>query len=149
MSGPSDNKMEKFSERRLTCIMCPLGCEVTVKYDEKGDIKEVVGQKCPKGEKYARDEFATPLRVLTSTVRLEGGSLGRLPVRTSGFIPKDKMFDCMKEIGKIVAKPPVAIGSVMVRNILGLNVDIVATRDAQECREGELNSQGLFGPNGF
>ena len=131
MSDLSANKAEKFSEKKLICIMCPLGCEVTVKYDEKGGIQEVLGQKCPKGEKYARNEFATPLRVLTSTVAIGGAAFARLPVKTSGFIPKDKMFECMKEIEKIRVKAPIKIGEKIINNILGLNVDVVATRDVK------------------
>lgn len=123
--------------------MCPLGCEVTVKYDEMDNIVEVVGQKCPKGEKYARDEFKAPRRVLTSTVAIEGGPIARLPVRTSGLIPKDRVFDCMKEVENVKIKVPVRAGDVILKNILGLNVDIVATRDVEKCQEPESNRHGI------
>ena len=120
---------DRINENKFICIMCPLGCEVTVKSDESGKITEVLGNQCIKGEKYARDEFTHPLRVLTSTVAIEGALAARLPVRTSELIPKDRMFDCMKEIRNIKVKAPVKVGDVIASDILGLGVDVVATRD--------------------
>ena len=120
---------DRITEKKFTCIMCPLGCAVTVKADDSGNIFEIIGSRCLKGEKYIRDEFSAPKRVLTSTVAIEGARFNRLPVRTSGLVPKDKLFDLMKEIQKIKAKAPVNIGDVILKNIRGLGVDIVATRD--------------------
>lgn len=120
----------QISEKKFICITCPLGCEVTVKSDESGQIKEVLGNKCAKGDKYVRDESAHPLRVLTTTVAIEGAQFARLPVRTSDFIPKDRIFDCMKEIQKVRVKAPVKPGDKVIENILDLNVDIIATRGA-------------------
>ena len=121
--------MSDQGEKKFVCIMCPLGCEVTVKSDENGQITEILGNSCKKGETYVRDEFTKPMRVLTSTVAIEGALFARLPVRTSDFIPKDKIFDCMKEIRKVRVKSPVKICDKMIENILGLGVDVVATRD--------------------
>jgi CxxC motif-containing protein len=120
---------DRITEKKFTCIMCPLGCAVTLKADDSGNIFEIMGSRCLKGEKYIRDEFSTPKRVLTSTVAIEGAKFDRLPVRTSDLVPKDKLFDLMKEIQKIKAKAPVNIGDVILKNIRGLGVDIVATRD--------------------
>ena len=120
---------KKISEKKFICIMCPLGCEVTVKSDERGNILEILGNKCAKGEPYARDEFTKPMRVLTSTIKIEGALFPRLPVRTSDLIPKDKIFDCMKEISKTKVKSGVKLGNVIIKNVLGLQVDVIATRD--------------------
>ena len=122
---------DRITEKKFICIMCPLGCEVTVKSNESGQITEVLGNKCAKGEKYARDEYTHPLRVLTSTVAIEGAQFARLPVRTSDLIPKDRIFDCMKEIEKARAKAPVKLGDKIIENILGLGVDVIATRDIE------------------
>lgn len=119
----------QINEKKFICIMCPLGCEVTVKSDESGQIKEVLGNTCAKGEKYVRDEAVHPVRVLTSTVAIEGAAFARLPVRTSGPIPKDRMFDCMKEIQKAKVKAPVKLGDKVIENIIGLGIDVVATRN--------------------
>ena len=117
------------AERKFTCIMCPLGCEVTVKSDKEGKIVEILGHKCNKGEKYAKDEFIKPMRILTSTVSAEGARYPRLPVKTSSFIPKAKIFECMNEITKVKAKAPIKNGQVIIKDILGLGVDIISTRD--------------------
>ena len=120
---------EKISENKYVCIMCPLGCEVTVRSDERGNIIEVLGNKCEKGEQYARDEHSHPKRILTTTVAIEGAKLPWLPLRTSGYLPKEKIFDCMNEIRKVKVKSPVKLGDRIIENILGLGVDVVATRD--------------------
>jgi len=119
---------KKMDERKFTCIMCPLGCEVTVKSDDAGRIIELIGANCPKGEKYIKEEFSTPKRVLTTTVAVERSEISRLPVRTSDFIPKDKIFDCMTVLSKAKVKAPVKISDIVIENILGLGVDVVATR---------------------
>jgi len=118
-----------LTERKFICIMCPIGCEVTVKADEKGNIIEILGNKCEKGDVYAREEFTSPKRFLTSTVAIEGASISRLPVRISSPIPKDKMLDCMREIQKAKIKAPVKLGDKIIENILGLEVDVIASRD--------------------
>ena len=120
---------DNLNEKKFICIMCPLGCLITVKADDNGDIKEILGSSCKKGKQYAKDEFTRPMRVLTSTVAIEGAPFSRLPLRTAGFIPKDRMLDCMKEIQKIKVKAPVKIGDVIIRDVLGLKVDVTATRD--------------------
>ncbi len=77
--------------RELTCIGCPIGCALRV--EVKGEEITVSGNTCPRGEKYARAEVTNPVRTLTSTVALEGGSIARVPVRTRGEVPKGKLFD--------------------------------------------------------
>ena len=120
---------DQLNEKKFTCIMCPLGCEVTVKSDANGQITAVLGNKCAKGDEYARDEFTHPLRILTSTVAIEGAIAERLPVRTSKPIPKDRIFDAMDEMRKICAKTPLKLGDKVIENLLGLGMDVIATRD--------------------
>ncbi len=43
-------------EKLITCIVCPNGCNVTVKEQEGGELL-VEGFECKRGDKYARDEF--------------------------------------------------------------------------------------------
>ena len=103
--------------------------EFTVSSDAKGEIKEIVGNTCAKGEAYVREEFSRPKRVLTSTVAIEGAEFSRLPVRTSNLIPKDKIFDCMNEIMKAKVEALVKLGDKVISNLLNLGVDVIATRD--------------------
>ena len=114
--------------KEMTCIVCPMGCplKVTINGDE---IVDVTGNTCPRGKKYAITEVTAPRRVLTSTVRVEGGHLPLCPVRTRGDIPKGLLFDAMKEVNALVIKAPVAIGDVLIPDICGTGVPLVACRN--------------------
>ena len=109
----------------LICITCPKGCHLTV--DEENDYK-VTGNACPRGAEYGRNEMLHPVRVITSTVKIEGADIARLPVKTDRPLPKEKMFDCMQLINSLSAKSPVKVGQVLAGNILGTDVNIVATK---------------------
>ena len=113
--------------KKLICIVCPKGCRLTV-----DDKLNVTGNGCNRGIKYAIDELTNPTRMITSTVKIEGGQLSRLPVVTSAPVPKDLIFDVMKEINKISVVAPVKVKTVVLKNVLNLGVDIVATRDIDE-----------------
>ncbi|MDD5679890.1 MAG: DUF1667 domain-containing protein [Candidatus Omnitrophica bacterium] len=114
--------------KKLTCIECPVGCSLSVDI-ENCKVTGISGNKCPKGEKYAISEIENPLRILTSVVLSEGLPLKVVPVRTDNPIPKAKIFEAMNEIKKIRITKPVTVGEILVTNFLGLNVNIVATRD--------------------
>lgn len=109
----------------LICITCPKGCHLTV--DEENDYK-VTGNACPRGAEYGRNEMLHPVRMITSTVKIEGADIARLPVKTDRPLPKEKMFDCMQLINGLSAKSPVKVGQVLAENILGTDVNIVATK---------------------
>ena len=111
-------------EREMTCIICPRGCHLKVDAD-----LNVTGNFCPRGAAYAKQEILDPRRTLTTTVRVESELLGVCPVKTIAPIPKDSVLDAMKEINKVTLKPPVHIGDIVVKDILGTGVDVVATRD--------------------
>ena len=70
--------------------------------------------------------------MLTSTVRIEGGLYRRLPVITSANIPENKMMDVMREIDKVHVNAPVPIGCVLVENVCGLGVNIIASRTMEK-----------------
>ena len=78
-----------MEKRELTCISCPMGCQMTV-YMDNGDIK-VTGNTCKRGEIYAKKEVTDPRRVVTSSVRVKNGELIRVSVKTETDIPKDKI----------------------------------------------------------
>ncbi len=116
----------------MNCIMCPMGCELTVTLED-GAVTGVSGNTCPRGDKYARDEVTAPKRMLTSTVRITGGLLPLLPVVSAAPLPKEKILACAAYLRGITVQAPVAAGDVVAADILGLGVDIVASRgmDAQ------------------
>ena len=107
----------------LTCIVCPRGCHLVVDEDLK-----VTGNSCPRGEAYGKQEVTDPRRTVTSTVRVDSIEFAVLPVKTKGDISKGKIFEVMEEINKVHAHVPVHIGDVLVHDIAGSGVDLVATR---------------------
>lgn len=117
--------------RDLICVACPRGCPIKVTMDDAGEITEISGQTCKRGDEYARAEVTHPERSLTSTVRVEGGSAYVVPVKSSVAIPKELLFDAMKEINSAKIKAPVHIGDVVIKNILGTGADIIATNEAK------------------
>ena len=120
----------KLDTKKLTCICCPLGCSIEADM-QGGSVVAVRGNGCPNGEKYAHTELTAPVRTLTSTVALVNSKSGmRLaPVRSSEPIPKDKLFDCMKEIANISVSAPVRIGGTVLQNAAGTGISIIITRD--------------------
>lgn len=114
--------------RTLTCIICPNGCELEIAY-EGDQILFVTGNKCPKGAEYAEQEIKNPMRTIASSVNLEGGSMPLVSVRVNGPIPKAKIMDVMEVIRKTTVTAPVKIGDVVIADVLGLGVDVIATRN--------------------
>ena len=117
-----------MENRILTCIVCPRGCQLTVKFDESGKIARIDGNACKRGAVYAEDECTHPMRTITSTVRCEGGAI--VSVKTSGTVPKEKIFEVMREINLARAADTVKIGEVVIKNICSLGVDLIATSNA-------------------
>lgn len=111
-------------EKNLICIGCPQGCRLNVLI--KGDEVEVMGYKCKRGLDYAKQEAIHPVRTLTTIVLVEGRERP-LPVRTKSPIPKELLFKAMSELAKVRVKPPVKVGDVILNNILGTGIDIIAT----------------------
>ena len=117
-----------MEKRELTCIGCPMGCQITVEL-EGTEILSVKGNTCAIGDKYARNEVIHPERSVTSTVVVDGGDKPRCSVKTAGNIPKDKIAECMKAIDAVRVNAPVKIGDVIIENVLGTGVNVVATRN--------------------
>ena len=114
-------------KKDLICINCPRGCNLTVEY-ENGEILSVTGNSCKRGITYANDEILHPKRVVTSIVKVEGGKDPVTSVRTNGAIPKELIFDVMKEINAACVASPAKIGDVAIENVLDTGVDVIITR---------------------
>ena len=117
-----------MEERNLTCISCPMGCPLTVVM-ENGEVVSVSGNTCKRGDIYARKEVTNPTRIVTSTVRVEGGNADMVSVKTKEDVTKGKIFDCVKALKGVTVKAPVHIGDVIVSDVAGTGVDIVATKE--------------------
>lgn len=113
-----------MATRDMTCIVCPMGCQLHVELD--GDkVVSVSGNTCPRGKQYAIDECTHPMRTITSTARTENGEV--IPVKTNRTIPKELMFECMKEINRAAVKLPARVGDVVIENVLGTGADVIVT----------------------
>ena len=112
-------------ERKLTCIVCPKGCDLLVSFNENGEITDISGYTCPRGKDYAYAECTAPVRTVTSTVRCRDGEV--VSVKTSAPIPKSMIFDVMKEINSVSAEDDVKIGDVIIKNVLDTGADVVST----------------------
>ena len=118
-----------MTKREMVCVSCPIGCAITVELDDNNEVVSVTGNTCKRGDAYARQECTHPERMLTSTVKVEGGRLPVVPVKSAKPIPKEMLFDCMTEINKVTLKAPVRIGDTVLCNILVTGIDIVATNE--------------------
>jgi CxxC motif-containing protein len=111
----------------IRCIVCPTGCLVHVE-NVNGELI-IEGHSCKRGEEYAREEFIAPKRILTTTMRVEGGFLPLIPVRSEKPIPKDKLEEVLKEIAKSQVKAPIKMGDTLIENVLELQINIIASRN--------------------
>ncbi|MCD7895741.1 MAG: DUF1667 domain-containing protein, partial [Planctomycetaceae bacterium] len=109
-------------------INCPLGCILTVSLDDNGEVADVTGNQCARGVAYARMESTNPTRMMTSTVRLTGGAIGQAPVKTAAPIPKGLVVDSVKALKPVELTAPVTLGQVVLANVCGTGVDVIATR---------------------
>lgn len=114
----------------IRCIVCPTGCEIQAKQGAKG--VEFSGYTCKRGLEYAQQEFYEPKRILTSTIRVDDGFLPLVPVRTDKPILKDKLDEALNVIAMTLIKAPVKMGDVIIENILGLEANVIASRNLTE-----------------
>ncbi|AOR23089.1 DUF1667 domain-containing protein [Clostridium taeniosporum] len=111
--------------KELICISCPMGCHLKVDVENN----TVTGNTCKRGAEYGINEVTHPVRVITSTVKIKGGQHSVIPVKTNGAIPKDLNFKCMEVLAGVELQAPVKIGDVVVKDVLGTGIDIIATRN--------------------
>jgi CxxC motif-containing protein len=113
-------------KKQFTCIVCPVSCNLEV--EEKEGILKVNGNQCKRGLNFADREFRNPHRMLTTTVKVTGSSVRRVPVISSDEVPKERMFELVNMLYKISLKSPVQRGQIVAMNIGNTGVDIIATR---------------------
>ena len=116
-------------KKEIICTVCPRGCHIQVE-GEGEKILSVEGQGCKRGTEYASAEFAHPVRILTTTVKIAGAN-DLLPVRSNKPLPKEKIMDCMQIIRGTAVNAPVERYAVIIADICGTGVDIVATKNVE------------------
>ena len=122
--------------RQFTCIMCPMGCDLTAEIEENGQEKIITvrGNTCPRGKEYALQELTNPKRNIATSVLVEGGELPLASVRLDRPIPREKIFEVMEEIKKHTLKAPVKAGQIVIENVLGLGSNVMVTKNVKENR---------------
>lgn len=113
-------------KKEMTCINCPLGCQLTVDIDDDNNIV-VSGNNCIRGEIYAKNEITNPVRIVTSTITLDDNR--RVSCKTNKAILKDKIFDVMNVIKNTKCKSPINIGDILISNVCDTGADVVATKN--------------------
>ena len=117
--------------KELTCIGCPMGCQLTVEIED-GKVIRVSGNTCKIGDNYARKEVVSPTRIVTSSVPVSGSKQARVSVKTASDIPKSAIFDVMSAIHHATATAPVKIGDIIISNVANTGVDVIATKSCED-----------------
>ena len=112
---------------RLTCVLCPVGCELEVRRDGSTEV-EVSGNQCDKGIPFAVEEVLHPKRNLATSVPVQGTEATMVSVRLSGPVPREMIFPILAEIARLRPEVPVRRGQVLIADVLGSGVDVIATR---------------------
>ena len=123
--------------KTMNCIVCPLGCAgtATFDYDKDGEAINIEisgGFSCPRGGKYAIKELTKPERMLTTTVRIRNGSLPLLPVVSNKPLPKAKVMAAATFLSGVTIQAPVSEGQIIYSDVLGLGIDIIASRSMEK-----------------
>jgi len=123
-------------EKKLICVSCPVGCEILVKTE--GDrVVEITGNRCPRGETYARQETIAPMRVLPRSVKVRNGEWPLVSVKTDRPVPKHLIAETMELVRALAVEAPVDIGQVIAEDLLGTDTNLVATRNVHRIRNGD------------
>jgi CxxC motif-containing protein len=93
-----------------------------------GNVVSVSGNTCKRGDDYARKEMTDPRRIVTSTVRVTGGILPVVSVKTASDIPKKKIEECLSQLKGVEVDAPIQIGDVVLENVAGTGISVVATK---------------------
>lgn len=120
-----------MEKREFVCIGCPMGCNVTVELDAD-QIKSITGNTCPRGADYVTKELTDPRRIVTSLVRVSGGELPVVSVKTASDIPKDQIQNCIRALKDVELQAPVHVGDVVLADVCGTGIDVVATRTVEK-----------------
>ena len=130
------------NNKEFVCIRCPLGCNVSVEMEGE-EIKNITGNTCPRGADYVTKELTDTRRIVTSLVKVKGGERPVVSVKTAADIPKDKIMNCVKELKQIEVAAPVHIGDVVLGNVCGTGVDIVATANVAYKAVSDSRKEGV------
>lgn len=114
-------------------MTCPMGCTIRATVDGR-ELIELRGQACKRGVAFVREELTSPKRMLTTTVRVRGGVLPLVPVRSSESLPKETLLAVAARLREVVLEAPVREYQMVIKDVLSTGVDIITSRDLCEAR---------------
>lgn len=117
-----------MEEKNIICTACPTGCRLVVRMEGER-VVQILGNRCRRGEPYGRQEAISPQRAIASTVRVRNGFHPLLPVYTTGTIPKRRIMDVLGMIREVEVDAPIKANTVILHNVVGTGVDVIASRD--------------------
>ncbi|NMC52765.1 MAG: DUF1667 domain-containing protein [Chloroflexi bacterium] len=119
--------MPEETVKKLICIACPKGCSLDVSMSGETIVK-VEGASCKQGYEYAEREIHDPRRMVASTVKVKGAVHPLVPVYTQSAIPKRQIHELLAELRNVEVQAPVEMGQVVLENVLGTGIPVVASR---------------------
>lgn len=121
-----------MKKRKITCTLCPLGCEMEVLVDEeKDEVISVEGNECPQGEEFAIQRIKEIRCEVPTTVEQEGNDY-TLAVKTEQPVSRELIPDVMKETAYVKADIGTKKGDIIISNVAGTGADLVAISDYRE-----------------
>jgi len=117
-------------KKDMICISCPMGCRITAEWDNESDIT-VTGNKCQRGIIYGKEEILSPRRVVTATININSSWLGRLPVMTTGTVPKEMIDSLLNKIYQMNLDIPIVRDDIIIKDIENTGIDLIATRSVK------------------
>ena len=122
------NRKDVDIVKKIRCIVCPTGCLIEVKENKPDDLI-FEGYTCKRGLDYAQQEYFEPKRILTTTIRVEGGIYPLIPIRTDKPLSKIKINKALKIIAETIVKAPIKMGDIIIEKIANEDVNVIASRD--------------------
>lgn len=119
-----------MTEKRLICVSCPVGCEIAVRIKD-GVVVDIAGNRCPRGETYARQEAIEPMRILPTNVKVLRGVSPLVSVKTDRPVPRRAIEAIMRRVRELSVEAPVRIGQVLAEGLAGTDAKLVATRHVE------------------
>ncbi|PLV55699.1 DUF1667 domain-containing protein [Thermotoga sp. SG1] len=127
--------------KNVVCVQCPVGCKIKVELNEEGHIKSIIGNRCPRGVEYAKDEIRDPKRVVPTSIRVLNGELPLASVKTDRPIPKRFIPELMKIVREIKVEAPVKSGDIVLKDLFGTGANLVVTRTVRRLENGSKKVQ--------
>ncbi len=126
-TSTSPENQERKDEREIICVVCPNSCRLTVWKDSEEKV-HIIGNQCARGITYGESEYLNPVRMVITTMRIEGAPYPVIPVRSEEPIPKPLIFQAIKLINQQVCHAPIKMGDILIEDILGTKIRLIASR---------------------